>query len=76
LPKLPVVSGPEVVRALCRAGYDPFTKEGSHQSLRHRVTGRKVTVPIHAGRDLKPGIVHGILKQVGLTVDEFLELLR
>jgi predicted RNA binding protein YcfA (HicA-like mRNA interferase family) len=65
-----------MVRALRRAGYGRFTQEGSHQTLRHRDTGRKVTVPMHAGRDLKPGIVRSILRQVGLSAEEFRGLLR
>jgi len=65
-----------MVRALRRARYEPFAREGSHQTLRHCDTGRKVTVPIHGGRDLKPGIVNGILKRVGLSAEEFRELLR
>jgi len=36
---------------------------------------RTVTVPVHAGRDLKPGTLRSIIRQAGLTVEEFTALL-
>ena len=36
---------------------------------------RTVTVPVHAGRDLKPGTLRSIIRQTSLTVEEFVELL-
>ena len=34
-----------------------------------------VVVPFHGGKDLKPGTLRSIIRQAGLTVDEFLDLL-
>jgi predicted RNA binding protein YcfA (HicA-like mRNA interferase family) len=34
-----------------------------------------VTVPLHGGKDLRRSTVHSIIKQAGLTLDGFLELL-
>jgi predicted RNA binding protein YcfA (HicA-like mRNA interferase family) len=36
---------------------------------------RTVTVPVHAARDLKPGTLRSIIRQAGLSVDDFVELL-
>lgn len=36
---------------------------------------RTVTVPVHAGRDLRSGTLRSIIPQTGLTVEEFTELL-
>jgi predicted RNA binding protein YcfA (HicA-like mRNA interferase family) len=36
---------------------------------------RTVTVPVHLGRDLKPGTLRTIIRQAGVKVDEFRELL-
>jgi predicted RNA binding protein YcfA (HicA-like mRNA interferase family) len=36
---------------------------------------RAVTVPVHAGRDLKPGTLRSIIRRAGFSVDEFSELL-
>jgi hypothetical protein len=41
-----------------------------------RTTQREtVTVPVHSGRDLKPGTLRSIIRQAGLSVEEFKELL-
>jgi len=76
LPKLPVVSGPKVVRALRKAGFVVDHTTGSHVILRHPTTQRRAVVPGHGGRDLRKGTLDGILEDAGLTVEEFTELLK
>jgi predicted RNA binding protein YcfA (HicA-like mRNA interferase family) len=75
MPKLPSVSGERVVRALKRAGFLELRQRGSHVSLEKRV-GEKLlctVVPMHSS--LSKGTLSDILKQSGLSVEEFLELL-
>jgi predicted RNA binding protein YcfA (HicA-like mRNA interferase family) len=76
LPKLPVVSAPETVRALQRAGFLIHHQVGSHVTMVHPDTDREAVVPHHGGRDLKPGTLRGIIRDAGLTVEEFRRLLR
>jgi predicted RNA binding protein YcfA (HicA-like mRNA interferase family) len=71
------VSGKQTVDALERVGYRPLRIRGDHQILRspsprpgaHSV----VAVPLH--RELATGTLAGILRRVGLTAEEFRELL-
>lgn len=42
-------------------------------SMRH-IDGRSTTVPVHKGRDIRPGTLRGILADTKLTADEFREL--
>ncbi len=73
--KLPTLSGERVVRALKRAGFVELRQKGSHVSLEKR-SGENVfrtVVPMH--NSLAKGTLADILKQAGLTVDEFRELL-
>jgi predicted RNA binding protein YcfA (HicA-like mRNA interferase family) len=73
---LPVVNGRQVIRALMRAGFVVDRIAGSHHVLMHpRDPGRTVTVPLHAGRDLKRGTLRSIIRQAGFTVEEFVDLL-
>jgi len=73
---LPVASGSRVVRALTRAGFVLDRIVGSHHVLVYPANPvRTVTVPVHASRDLKPGTLRAIIRQAGLTVDEFRALL-
>jgi predicted RNA binding protein YcfA (HicA-like mRNA interferase family) len=74
--RLPTLRPREVVRALERAGFVISRSSGSHCRLVHTVDpARKVTVPIHAA-DLKRGTLRAIISQAGLSVAEFVDLLR
>ena len=74
MPKLPAVSGIEVVKALAKIGYDVDHQTGSHMILRQReAPHRRLTVPRHS--ELAKGTLRAIVRQAGLTVEEFLGLL-
>ena len=75
MPKLPSVSGERVVRALERAGFVVLRQKGSHVSLERRAGEQvfKTVVPMHS--ELAKGTLSDILKQSGITLDQFLELL-
>jgi len=75
MPKLPSVSGERLVRALKRAGLLELRQKGSHVSLEKRTADRvfKTVVPMH--NELAKGTLSDILKQSGLTLEEFLEIL-
>ena len=72
MPKLPVLSGKDVIKALSRIGYNFDHQTGSHATLVNS-SGKKITVPNH--RELGPGILRAIIKQAGLSIEEFLKLL-
>lgn len=73
---LPVVKGRQVIRALMRAGFLIDRIVGSHHVLVHPTDPRRVvTVPIHAGKDLKRATLRSIIRQAGFTVEEFTRLL-
>lgn len=76
MPKAPVVTGREAIRALERAGLVFDRQRGSHVHLWHPQRRRTVTVPVHAGETLGPKTLKSILRQAGLTVEEFRELLK
>jgi predicted RNA binding protein YcfA (HicA-like mRNA interferase family) len=71
MPKLPRVSGAEVVRALGRLGFVVARQRGSHIVLRRGERG--CVVPNH--RELKTGTLAGVLKQAGVSTEEFVKVL-
>lgn len=72
--RLPQVSGREVVKALRKIGYELDHQRGSHMVLRHAAPPhRRLTVPDH--REVAKGTLRAIIRQAGLTVDEFVSLL-
>ena len=73
--RFPAVTGKDVLRALQRVGWNVFHIRGSHHRLRHNETGRKVTLPIHAGKTLRRGTLAVVLEKTGLSVEQFRKLL-
>lgn len=74
--RLPSLGGRRAVRALERAGFVVQRTRGSHHILaRPDDPARAVIVPVHGNRDLKPGTLRSIVRQAGLSIEEFLELL-
>lgn len=70
--KLPALQPKRVIKALERGGFQVHHVSGSHYILKK--DGLRVTVPYH-GKDLKPRTLASIIEQVGLTVEEFKDLL-
>lgn len=72
MPSLPRISGREAIRALERLGFVVVRQRGSHVILRRGSAG--CVVPDH--RELKVGTLGGVLRQAGVTAEEFIAVLR
>jgi len=70
MPKLRPAKPQEVQRVLEKLGFELIRQSGSHAVYRHP-DGRWTTVPLHSGKDAAQGILRKIIKDAGLTVDEF-----
>jgi len=77
MPKLPRITGEELVKAVKKEGFEVVRQRGSHVQMRKFVEGDKVTfpIPIHKGKTLKPGTLRGILRKAGISVERLTELL-
>jgi len=71
--KLPVISGQDCVKALEKIGFYFKRQEGSHIVLRRDDPFSQVIVPNH--RELDRGTLRAIIRQAGMSVDEFSKLL-
>lgn len=72
--RLPGVRAKEVIKALERAGFEFQRQTGGHVSLRHPETERTTVVPVHS-RELPRWLLKKIIKDAGLSENEFRELL-
>jgi predicted RNA binding protein YcfA (HicA-like mRNA interferase family) len=72
MPKLPIVSGAQVVSALERLGFAKVRQNGSPIVMRRGGAG--CVVPNH--RELRIGTLAGLLKQAGISAEEFLQVLQ
>jgi predicted RNA binding protein YcfA (HicA-like mRNA interferase family) len=71
MPPLPRITGREIVQALGKLGWVVVVQKGSHAQLKHPSRGGRVTVPLHAGETIGPGLLRSILNQAGVSVEEF-----
>jgi len=74
--KLHRVSGKQAIRALERLGFEQVRQRGSHIILTKQTVEGKVgcVVPLH--RQLAIGTLRGILRQAGISPDEFMEKVK
>jgi predicted RNA binding protein YcfA (HicA-like mRNA interferase family) len=70
---LPVISGKQCVKVLTEIGFIVNSQKGSHIILVRKNPKSRISVPNH--KELDRGTLRAIIRQAGLTVDEFINLL-
>lgn len=73
--RLPQLKPKELVQALEKLGFVLRRQTGSHTIFRHPATKHIAVVPIHA-RDIKRGLLFGILKQANISTEELQKTLH
>lgn len=71
MPKLPHISGLAIVKTLERLGFEKLRQSGSHVVMGRN--GKGCVVPVH--REVKVGTLAGLLRQAGVSPDEFIKAL-
>ena len=64
----------EVIRKLRRLGYDGPILGGRHVRMVHPQSGQIIPIPVHGSKDISVGLIREIIRQVGITRDEWLAL--
>ena len=72
MPRLPVVSGHELIRLLLASGFGIVRQRGSHVSLQKEMY--RTVVPLHD--ELAKGTLLGILKQCGLSKEDLIDMIE
>jgi predicted RNA binding protein YcfA (HicA-like mRNA interferase family) len=72
--RIPRVTGSDLVAALAKARFAVIRIKGSHHFLRHE-DSRTTVVPAHSGETIGPGLLHKILRDCQLTVEDLERLL-
>ena len=74
MPKLPIISGLKLIKLFEKLGYERDHQTGSHVILRFKESPyRRLTIPNH--KELAKGTLRAIIKQAGLTREEFERLI-
>jgi len=74
MPKLPQVSGKDAVKVFEKAGWNVARQKGSHIVLVRPGSIYSLSIPLHD--ELGPGLLRDQIRKAGLTIDEFIDLLR
>jgi len=74
MPKIPVISGKQLIKALQKNRFTIVSQQGSHIKMKHP-DGRVVIVPDH--KELKRGTLKkGILNPLHISVEQLVKLLK
>ncbi|MCP4245414.1 MAG: addiction module toxin, HicA family [bacterium] len=73
--RLPVVTAREVVKVAEKLGFEFDRQHGSHAVYLRLSDRRRIVMPVHKGRDLKPGTLRGLIDDMDRSVEEFVGLL-
>ena len=75
MPKLPVLSRRDVIRALQRAGFEIHHQRGSHVILK-QTNPPHLRIPVPDHKTIKRGLLRAIIREAGLTPEQFEKLLE
>ena len=73
--RLPILSAKKIEKLLIDLGFERVRRKGSHVFYRHP-DGRTTTLPHHRGRDIARPLLREILREIDLTPDDLLRMLK
>ena len=77
-PRLPRLTGKQLVKALKKAGFTCKRMEGSHHIMQKTFLEETATipVPVHSGKIIKVGLLNHILRKARLSVNDLVKFLH
>lgn len=69
--KLPALRAREAIRILEKAGFRKWRQKGGRLTMYRPTDRRALTVPMHFTKTVPKGTLRAIIKEAGLTVEEF-----
>ena len=75
MPKIRPLSSQRLIKVLEKIGFKIIRQKGSHVIMIND-KGTRIVIPVHPGKDVKPGLIRAIIKEAGLSREEFLRILK
>jgi len=75
LPKIRPLPPQRLIKILEKIGFRIIRQKGSHVIMIND-KGTRIVIPVHPGKDVKPGLIRAIIKEAGLSREEFLKILK
>ena len=75
MPKISPLNPQKLIKILQTAGFKVIRQKGSHVIM---IDDRKtrIVIPVHPGKNVKPGLIRAIIKEAGLSREDFFKLLK
>jgi predicted RNA binding protein YcfA (HicA-like mRNA interferase family) len=70
----PSVKAKDFIKVIEKLGFNLDRQKGSHAIYKDN-HGNRVVIPLHSGKDLKPGTLMGMIKDIGVDKETFFNLL-
>ena len=61
----------QVIRKLRKLGFVGPYPGGRHARMVHPETGKIIPIPMHKGKDVGVGLIRAIIREVGVTPEEW-----
>jgi predicted RNA binding protein YcfA (HicA-like mRNA interferase family) len=74
MPKLSPLKARQVVRKLRKLGFTGPIPGGRHMRMVNMESGQIIPIPMHKGKDVSVGLIRAIIREVGITPDEWSQL--
>jgi len=75
MPKLPILSGKDMIKVLERIGFTHIRTRGSHAILKKQTTQGSKTIPVPLHKEIAKGTLKSIMNQADLTLEDLMKLL-
>jgi predicted RNA binding protein YcfA (HicA-like mRNA interferase family) len=75
LPKIPPISPNKLIKILEKEGFKVIRQKGSHVIMINSKKNR-IVIPVHPGKDIKPGLIRTMLREAGINREKLFKLLK
>lgn len=74
MPKLPIISGKNLLKILKKNGFVEVRSKGSHVFIMDSKMEKSTVIPVHGNEDLGKGLLKAILSDLEITVEELIRM--
>jgi predicted RNA binding protein YcfA (HicA-like mRNA interferase family) len=75
VPRLPRISAKDAIRVFESVGYEVVRQRGSHIRLRDP-SGHRAPLSVPNHKELKTGLLRRLIRDAGMTPEEFIDALK
>ena len=75
MPKIPPLNPRKLIKILEKTGFKVVRQKGSHVIMMNDRKTR-IIVPVHPGKDIKPGLISAMIREAEITREKFFKLLK